>query len=99
MLQPTFRPFAASLLGSITPLSTVFLYTGVDFIVHQRSGPESFGFYAMWLMGFAGYVVSLLAGLGLCFIRAPRPFAGRFILAFGVVCLLLPALLAVEKLV
>ena len=75
-----------------------FLYTGYDFVAHQRSGAESFSFYAMWVMGFAAYVVSLLAGFGLCFIKSPRRFAGRFFVAFGVVCLLIPALLAIEQL-
>lgn len=88
MLRPSFRPLAASALGGIAPLSLAFLYVTFDFYLNQRTGEDAFAFYAMWIMGFWAYVLSLLFGLGVGLIERPHSLIGRFVAAATAVCLL-----------
>jgi len=88
VVRPAFRPLAASMLGGIAPLSFIYLYVSIDFYVNQRTGEDAFAFYAMWIMGFGAYVVSLVVGLGLGFLNRPRNMIGRFTAAAAVVCML-----------
>ncbi len=95
--RPAFRPVAASLLGSILPLTAVFIYMTIDFFVYQRSGGEAFGFYAMWIMGFAAYVASLLIGFGLGLLKWPRNLVGRGALTSLLICLISLAVMLLEN--
>lgn len=88
MIRPSFRPLAASALGSIAPLSFAFLYVSLDFYLNQRTGEDAFAFYAMWIMGFGAYVLSLVVGLGIGKIKRPQNLIVRFTAAATVVCLI-----------
>jgi len=85
------------MLGSIAPLSALYAVVTIEHILHEHSPEADWAFYAVWVMSFGGYVLSLLIGIGLAFVSKPASILGRFLLAASIPTLFYLVFAAIMK--
>jgi hypothetical protein len=78
--SPRSRRWAVVLLGGLLPWVCLYIYGYISHLVDPVH--SNFGFYAMWVMSFFLYVVSLLVCLALSLVPRPRHLLVRFVASF-----------------
>lgn len=70
------------IFGALTPALAVCAYATVRHLFRPDEEISTWAFYAFWAMTLPSYVMCLVLGIALSFLRRPAHFAGRYLLGF-----------------
>lgn len=70
------------IFGALTPALAVCAYATVRYLLRADDEIYTWAFYAFWAMTLPSYVMCLVLGMALSFLRRPAHFAGRYLLGF-----------------